>query len=485
MSTVDENIAAPTLPIAELLDGSARPIYAVDARRQLVYCNAALATWLGLAHDQIIGRFVEYHSEPAEDIGPRASARAALTDLCPPPLALAGTPSKGTIGCVGRDGRLVHRRAEFIPLGAAGRGNDGVLVLLAADDLSPQELAAGASDDPTADELHRAIRAFRRAQAAEYAIESLLGESDAIRKVRAQVAAAAASQAHVLIRGRRGSGREHIARAIHYQAKDAAGKLVPLDCPIATEETLRRAAELFRGPRDAKQRHTLLLLNLQQLAAPLQSQLVALAASGTFAARLVATYEESAYDPRTMDDEPRPVDPQLLSLLSTITIDVPTLAERQADLPMLAQFFLEAANRGSQKQIGALRPDVLDQLAMYRWPRGLDELRSVIKAAHAAATTHEITLADLPPLLHHAAKAAATPRREPEKINLTEFLESIERELITRALTQAGGNKSAAAELLGMPRPRLYRRLVQLGLISEPTPAAVTTTATAEEETPS
>ena len=91
----------------------------------------------------------------------------------------------------------------------------------------------------------------------------------------------------------------------------------------------------------------------------------------------------------------------------------------------------------------------------------------MIAAAHAAATTHEITPADLPPVVHHAAKAAAMPRRPPEKIVLDELLESIEREVIARALAQAGGNKSAAAELLGMTRPRLYRRLVQLGFVSE------------------
>ncbi|MGE3241153.1 MAG: helix-turn-helix domain-containing protein [Pirellulales bacterium] len=466
-----ENSHFAPLPLAEMLDGSTRPIYAIDARRQLIYCNAALAAWLGLSREQIVGRYVEYHSEPAEDIGPRAGARAALTDLCPPPQAIAGTPSKGTIGCVGRDGRLVHRRAEFIPLGAAGQTVDGVLVLLSADDLSPQELTFGASDDPSADELHRAIRTFRRQQASHYALESLLGESDAIRRIRAQVAAAAASQAHVLVRGRRGTGREHIGRAIHYHAKDAAGKLVPIDCPVATEESLRRAVELLRGPRDPKQRHTLLLLHVEQLPAPLQSQLVGLAASGALAARLVATLEDVEFDPRTMDEAPRPVNPQLLSLLSTITIDVPTLAERLADLPVLAQFFLEAANRGSTKQLGSLRAEVLDQLALYSWPRGLDELRQVIVAAHAAATTHEITVADLPALVHHAAQAAALPRKTPKKIDLVEFLESIERELITRALQQAGGNKSAAAELLGMPRPRLYRRLVQLGLIAEPAQA--------------
>jgi DNA-binding NtrC family response regulator len=359
-----------------------------------------------------------------------------------------------------------HRR-----LRGSRRHGGGILALLAAADLSPQELARS-NDEPSADELHRAIRTFRRQQATEYSLESLLGESDAIRKVRAQVVAAAASQAHVLVRGRRGMGREHIGRAVHYQARDAAGKLIPIDCPVATEESLRRAAELLRGPRDPKQRHTLLLLNLQQLPAPLQTQLVALVSGGTLSARIVSTLDEAAPDPRTTDEEFRPVDPQLLSLLSTITIDAPALSQRLADLPILAQYFLEAANRDNAKQIGSLRPEVLDQLALYRWPRGLDEFRGVIEAAHAAASTHEITASDLPALLHHAARAAATPRRAPEKINLSEFMESIERELISRALAQVGGNKSAAAELLGMPRPRLYRRLVQLGMVAAPASAA-------------
>ncbi len=173
-----------------------------------------------------------------------------------------------------------------------------------------------------------------------------------------------------------------------------------------------------------------------------------------------------------VDDLPAKVDPQLLSALSTIRIELPRLAERLEDLPLLAQFFLETANRGSAKQVGSLRPEALDQLALYRWPGGLDELRDVVAAAHAAATTHEIAVADLPPVVHHAAKSAALPRRIPEKISLDELVESIEREVIARALAQVGGNKSAAAELLGITRPRLYRRMVQLGLIVETKTAA-------------
>jgi DNA-binding NtrC family response regulator len=441
----------------QLLDASSRPVYAVDARRQVVYCNPALAAWLAMDAARIVGRRVEYHSEAAAERGTGGSA-SPLTDLCPPPQALAGAPTLGTISSFGRDGRLIHRRAEFVPLTAAGQKSGGVLVLLAEADMSPQELAATLADEPTADELHRTIRSFRRQQAAEYAVESLLGESAGMRKVRAQVAAAAASQANVLVRGARGTGREHIARAIHYHAKDPAGKLVPIDCATATEESLRRALESLRGPRDPKQRHTLLLVNLELLPAALQTLLVPTLAAGTLGARTVAT---------TTSDREAEIDPQLLSAVSTIRIDTPTLAGRRDDLPLLAQFFLEAANRGSDKQVGSLRHEVLDQLALYRWPGELDELRGVVAAAHAAATSHEISLADLPPVLHHAAKAAAMPRRAPEKIVLDELLESIEREVITRALAQANGNKSAAAELLGMTRPRLYRRLVQLGFISE------------------
>lgn len=457
-----EQTSAIPSSIVELFDTSRDPIYAIDGERRLVYCNGALASWLGTAVNKIVGRSVEYHSEATGDGSICGTATPPLTDLCPPPQAFAGARTRGTVSCFGRDGRLVHRQAEFLPLPTAGSPATGVLVLMAAADLSPQELATQLSDEPSPDELHRAIRSFRRDQITEYALESLLGESAGMRKVRAQVVAAAASQANVLIHGRRGTGREHVARAIHYQAKEAAGKLVPVDCAVASEESLRRALESARGPRDPKQRHTLVLLHVELLPTALQLQLLPILAGGAVAARIVAT---ATADTATLE-------PQFVSALSTIRVDVPSIAERLEDLPLLCQFFLEAANRASQKQVGSLRPEALDQLALYRWPGGLDELRSAIFAAHTAAATYEITPADLPPIVHHAAQAAAFPRRTPENVNLDELLESIEREVIIRAMAQVNGNKSAAADLLGMTRPRLYRRLVQLGLVLETSAAA-------------
>ena len=243
--------------LAKLLDKSNRPIYVVDAQRRIVYCNPALAKWIDLPPKRIVGRRVEFHSEEPKSDATVRSETAPLTDLCPPPHALAGEPGTGTISCLARDGRMLHRAAEFVPLGPdrkAGKSSDtpnaeqfAVLVLLATEDLSPQEVAAEVSSDPTADELHRTIRRFRRSQAQRYSIKSLLGSSSAMKKVRSQVEAAANSGANVLVIGRRGSGRAHIALAIHYRtAKDDDTRLVRLDCALLTDSVLEHEFDRLR-----------------------------------------------------------------------------------------------------------------------------------------------------------------------------------------------------------------------------------------------
>jgi DNA-binding NtrC family response regulator len=474
--------------LTKLLEASSRPIYAVNARRQIVYCNAALADWLGMEPARIVGREVEYHSEPESAGGAMPEGVGPLAALCPPPRALAGEPSAGTVSCVGRDGRLVHRQAEFVPLAVAG---GGVLVLLAATDLSPQDLATEISGEPTADELHRAIRRFRRSQAAQYGLPSLLGGSSAIQKARAQAAAAAASGANALIIGPGGSGRAHVARVIHYRAAaDTDVKLAPLDCGVLSDDLLRRTLGSLAGQRgDARHRPTLLLENLEQLSAEHQSQLAEAIRQNALAARLIGTLS-SRHTPCAVTDAapgleaspysaevhgygtqsvPTTIEPALLDLVSTITIRLPRLADRLEDLPILAQYFLEGCNQGRTKQVGSVRAEALDQLALYNWPGELNELRDVIAAAHRAATTTEISPHDLPAVIHHATSAAGKVRRQPERIVLDDLLAKIERELIERALAQSGGNKTEAAALLGMTRPRLYRRLVQLGLAGEAT----------------
>src|SRR5688500_15481405 len=90
--------------LLELLNKSSRPIYAIDGRRRIAYCNEALATWLELEPKRIVGRLVEYHSEPPID-GENADV-APLADLCPSPRALSGEVCIGTISCAIVGGRL-------------------------------------------------------------------------------------------------------------------------------------------------------------------------------------------------------------------------------------------------------------------------------------------------------------------------------------------------------------------------------------------
>ncbi len=370
--------------LTTLFDSSSRPIYAIDAERRIVYCNRALATWLGMEPRRIIGRLVEYHSQPATGDG-ESPDDMPLADLCPPPRAIAGVACVGALSCLRRDGRLVHRQAEYVPLGDIGREKANrvkdhqvplrcaVLVVISMDDMSTQEVASGQTAEPVFDETHRTIRRFRRGQASHYSIASLLGESAAMQKVRAQVAAAAASGANTLVCGARGSGRGHVARAIYFGGTNAdSTKLLPIDCELLTDDLLRRAIDGFRVlPGDAMQRPMLLLENLDRMSAPHQSLLLAAIHQERLSARMIATCrrttaEIAGKEIREMLDDRQPggegvadpatIDSALLNIISTITIDLPPLIERVEDLAILAQYFLEACNQGSGKQVGSLAP---------------------------------------------------------------------------------------------------------------------------------
>ena len=103
-------------------------------------------------------------------------------------------------------------------------------------------------------------------------------------------------------------------------------------------------------------------------------------------------------------------------------------------------------------------------MAAYSWPGNIDELAAVVREAFEKAGGPDIALADLPQRIFLAAAASRQPRRAPQPIVLPDVLADIERQLIQRALRLAKGNKAKAARLLGLTRPRLYRRMVQLGL---------------------
>ncbi len=447
-----------TAELARLLDAVNAPVYVLDEERAIVFANQACLDWVGPAAEPLQGQRCAYHTA-AEAAGPEAVAAG----LCPSPEALAGREMAGIVGCTTADGRASRRRARFIPL----RGGDsiaGLVVLVEPDDLSEAQALAPAAGETEAARLHERVRSFRQQAARRYRVDRLAGDSPAIRRARAQIELAAASRANVLIVGPRGSGRQHAAAAIHYGgAGESAASLIPMACSVLGDDLTRStlAALAVRGlPPGLPGRGTLLLNDADTLSPAVQPEVAKVLAARSFPLRVIAVAERRLAD-LVQAGQYRE---DLACVLSTLAIELAPLSQRRADLPVLLQLFLEEANARTGKQLAGFAPEAIDCLDAYGWPGNVDELIRVVNEAHQKAEGAQIGVRDLPQQIHLAAAAAAHPRRAEETIVLEEFLREVERELLGRAMARAKRNKTKAAKLLGITRPRLYRRLVQLGL---------------------
>ncbi|HET6883460.1 MAG TPA: sigma 54-interacting transcriptional regulator [Pirellulales bacterium] len=444
---------ASTNELGKLLGAVAEPLYVVAATGRMVFVNDACSHWVGSEAAALVGQECRY-SSAAELTG----AAAVAVALCPPPEAFAGSRLKAPLVLPG-GAEQPSRQVEFIPLSSADETVAAVLALV-----SPQDTTAApeGTEELAATHLHARLQAFRGRLAMRYHVDRLIGDSPAMRRVRAQVKLAAASSAHVLVLGPTGSRREHVGRAIHHgDGRGTVGPLVPLACPLLDVELLQATLRTLSRSRQAGERPaTLLLEEIDTLAEGAQSELFRAVVSGVIAARVVCT----SRTPLTQLAERDLFRRDLAYLLSTVTISLPPLAERLADLPLLAQWYVEQANLRSTKQLGGCSPEALDRLADYPWPGDQAELEAVIAEAHRLAHGPLILPHELPARLSLASQATARPARVEETIVLEQYLATIEHELIVRALKRAKGNKTKAARLLGMTRPRFYRRLVQLGL---------------------
>jgi len=461
--------------LARMLNQSPCPVYVLDDDLRIVFLNEACHQWLGPAAESLVGRCCVYYTgrrdQPAENL---AAA------LCPPPEVLVAREVATFLRIERPAGSpaVSRRPVRFVPLCLESTELIAIVAIVGPEDADPQEPhsealtgavvsrpAGSAESGPTeAIQLHEQLQRFRAEVAVRYGADRLIGNTPAMRRAREQVELAAQSRCSVLLVGPPGSGRQHLARAIHYGARpEQAGSLVPLACAVLGPELIHSTVTALArqgalGERAS--RSTLLLNDVDQLAPEDQAQLAAELCSRAFPLRLISTarvsLDELARRRQFRDD--------LAAALSTLVIELPPLAARREDLPLLAQMFLEQLNARTGRQRTGFTPEAMDLLVAYGWPGNLDELAEVVAQSHQQADSTMIRPEDLPQKIHLAESAARYPSRRPEKIVLDEFLGRVERELIRRALAQAKGNKARAARLLGLSRARLYRRMTQLGL---------------------
>lgn len=454
-------MTAPRSTAAELvraLDVASVPLYVLDGRRRIVFINAACRDWLGERAASAIGHEGRYHTIAD------ASGEVPVADLlCPPPEVFAGTRMTVQLAIhAADDGQPVNSRVEFIPLPGSGDESAAVLAVVSVEARAAAELESRAGECPA--ELHAQLQRLLAARRGRFGFDRLVGDSPQLERVRSQSQLAATSMAATLIVGPAGSGRRRLAYSIHEARPEAArGLLVPLACPLLTSELLVAGVQALKRGRltgGTERAATLLLEDVDSLPAELQPTLAGLLRPGDQQVRIVSTACLALVDLVDLGQFSR----ELAIGLSTITIELPPLAERPEDIPLVAQRLLEEINAVGSKQLSGFSAETLDWLAGYDWPGDLAELSAMVAEAHARAEGSLVQVRDLPDRLRLAADASRYARVPDETIVLEKFLGQIERELIERALARARGNKAKAARLLGMTRPRLYRRLVQLGL---------------------
>jgi DNA-binding NtrC family response regulator len=300
--------------------------------------------------------------------------------------------------------------------------------------------------------------------AASHALERLGGSSPAMARVRRQVEVAAASSGTVLIAGPPGIGRQHVARTIHFARKGPPGPLTPVACAALPAEVIvstLQGALYRRAQAEGETFATVLLTDIHLLPAQIYRDIAGWLEARPAGMRFIATAPEPLDALVCRSDFPR----QLAELLSTIVIEIPPLIARREDIPLIAQMLLEDFNSLGGKQFRGFTAEALDRLAAHDWPGQIDELAAIVRESAKTAEGYEISAVELPKRLCLAADATRHTKKHPEPIDLEKHLAAVESDAIRHALSDAKGNKARAARLLGLTRPRLYRRMVELGLL--------------------
>jgi DNA-binding NtrC family response regulator len=339
--------------------------------------------------------------------------------------------------------------------------------------------AADATTTPSlvdAQQLHDQIWQLRTALHDEFHADNLIGSSYSMRRVRQQLELASSVTAPVLILGPQGSGREHAARTIHaMEDPQKVAPLVPMSASLLDAELLRnmittllqRCAEL-----ETEGVPTLLLLDADGLSEETQSELLGMLSIHELGLRTLATSQQSLVE---LARQSR-FNAALGQMLSTIVVELPPLFERPADIPLIAQFFVERHNAGSQsldvrqreiQQCAGFSQPAVERLMAYGWPGNIDELREVVRECLENTDESLINVEQLPSRIQAGLDAALNPVDVPIRLDLETHLADVERDLIRLALRRVRGNKTQAAKSLGISRAKLLRRIEHLGANDE------------------
>jgi DNA-binding NtrC family response regulator len=340
--------------------------------------------------------------------------------------------------------------------------------------VDPQRLRIVLDQVAQRNDTLREVRALRRQLQERGTFGRLVGASLEMRKIYQVIEQAAPTSASVLVHGESGTGKELVAQSIHQLSPRASQPFVPLNCAAIPDTLLE--SELFGhekgaftgaiarrpGAFELANKGTLFLDEIAEMTPVTQAKLLRVLQERSF--RALGATREQHVDIRVV--AATNVDPQeavkqgrlredLFYRLNVFAIELPPLRDRKDDIPLLVQAFIREFNERNGKNVAGVSDAAMRLLERYNWPGNVRELRNAMERATIVAKSPFIEPADLPPV--QADTAAATVAGSGLTPGTT--VEEAERQLIDITLQHTGGNKTRAAEMLGISLKTLHNKL--------------------------
>lgn len=323
--------------------------------------------------------------------------------------------------------------------------------------------------------LGRELATLRVVEAAPDGPRGALGRSRAMRRVFLLAARVAPTEATVLIHGETGTGKELVARSIH-DLSGRKGPFVAINCAAVQPALLE--SELFGHVRgaftDARDNRdglfleanggTLFLDEIGEMPLEIQPKLLRVLQERTV--RAIGSNKEVPFVTRVVAATNRVLEDEVFEgtfredlyyRLNVVRIDVAPLREREADITILARHFLELFSKSSTRATPALSPAAAEKLVAYEWPGNVRELENAMERAIALAQSDVVDESDLPEKIRSFKRDAFAVKAESDEDIVT--MAKLEQTYIERVLGLLRGNKSRAAQALGIDRRTLYRKL--------------------------
>lgn len=444
-----------------VLADSVSQICVLDADRRIRYFSVGMEQATGWKSDDVEGLICDLAVPDS----------SSSTDLLTSGLAPAAEVFDGRTVTVASvlpksNGNAWPTILTFLPV--LDSDNQVVRIVVSANEHSIPD----SSRESMTQRLHAEITAIRLKTRKQFSEASYIGNSSQIQRALDQADLLKNSDVGYSIIGPPGSGRQHLARLIHVGGQHAEHSFAPIECRLLTLDSMRDTLRRLKRVADSQTRSahqrtgTLALIDVDHCPREIQTWVLKNVASEQHEIRL------TGISTQPLDDvvQAEWMLPEFRDLLSAVRIQLPSLHHRGHDLELLAQSFVEQSQRTQQTSAESISAEVFRQFRFYRWPGNVRELRQVIFAACEACFEKVVAAEHLPFSFRAGIEAQNMPHEaEPEHQSLEQMLKAFESDVLLKTLDACDGNKADAARRLGMTRPRLYRRLKTLGLVTDDT----------------